>query len=242
MAGLTRIQGADIFLAMELKSGDTKPILIENAFSAIVLTAKIFNPSIFSETWLVKNDVVNADELVGLKLFSPEVTQFQTSDVEVIVIPPKLQIRFGIHEKNDFSKPLKVASRTVELLPNTPYQALGVNFDFFLVPPLGRTFLEYDRALLGTGPSRLLEEFSSEDARFGRYFSKDHETSRLKFEIKPVIAGPAKNELLNFSFNFHHELEMHELADRKEKILEAILRWKEYKAYAEHLVELGGNP
>ena len=125
---------------------------VENAFAGIVVTAQTFNPSIFSETWLTQNGIIPADAFVGLKLVSSEVAQFQTLSVQVLVIPPKMQITFAIHEDAaDTMFPRKVATQTVELLPHTPYQSLGLNFDFFVSQPASEEFGPYNRALLGSG-------------------------------------------------------------------------------------------
>ena len=214
--------------------------LVENAFAGIVITAQTFNPSIFTEAWLTQNDVVPADVLSGLRVVSPELAQFQTSNLQVLVIPPKMQITFGIHDDGVHPEvPQQIAQRTVELLPHTPYQAIGLNFDFFVAQPSGQDFDDYDRALLGDGSNELLVEFSSPDAKFGRYFSKNHGEARLKLDIKPVQAGPEKKDLLKFSFNFHGEVSQLSREDRISKLTRLIGEWGPLRQYAQHLVELG---
>jgi hypothetical protein len=216
--------------------------LIENAFSGIVLTAQTFNPSIFTETWLSQNDIIPAEALEGVRLFSPDVAQFQTPEVQVLVIPPKMQIRFSILEPTEvFEMPLKIASRTVELLPHTPYQALGLNFEYFVTQPESQNFNNYDRALLGSGDYKLLQEFSSKDAKFGRYFSKDYGESRFRLNIKPVKAGPDNKDMLEFSFNFHHDVARFDPIKRSEKLIELIGTWDSLRQYAQKLLELGGR-
>ena len=213
---------------------------VENAFAGIVLSAQTFNPSIFTETWLTQNGIVPADAFVGVRVFSAEVAQFQTSHLQVLVIPPKMQITFEIHGVDiDSDLPQQIAKRTVELLPHTPYQALGLNFDFFVAPPNGQNFNDYNRALLGNGNNSLLREFAPPDAKFGRYFSKDHEGARLKLDIKPVQAGPEKKDLLQFSFNFHYEVSQLDPEDRVQKLTQVIGGWAPLREYAERLLNLG---
>jgi hypothetical protein len=216
---------------------------IENAFAGIVLTAQTFNPSIFTETWLTQNDLIPADAFVGVRVFSPEVAQFQTASLQVLVIPPKMQITFRIHGNAGRAElPERIATRTVELLPHTPYQALGLNFDFFVAQPEGQEFTRYNRALLGDGDNPLLREFSAPDARFGRYFSKSHGEARVKLDIKPVQAGPERNDVLQFSFNFHHEVSQLSPDDRVRKLTQVIGGWLSLRDYAERLVNLAtGN-
>jgi len=215
---------------------------IENAFAGIVLTAQSFNPSIFTETWLDKNGIVAASRLEGIRVFSPEVAQFQTKECQILVIPPKMQIRFQVHGvEGDFGLQRNIAIRTIELLPHTPYQALGLNFDFFVSCPDEENFNAYDRALLGTGDYQLLQEFSSADAKFGRYFSKDHGAARLKLDIKPVKGGPQNKDLLQFSFNFHHDVAQFDLSERAEKLIEFIRGCPSLREYSERLVKMGAT-
>jgi hypothetical protein len=215
---------------------------VENAFAGIVLTAQTFNPSIFTETWLTRNGIIAADAFVGPRIFSPEVAQFQTAGLQVLVIPPKMQITFGIlGAVIDSALPQQIARRTVELLPHTPYQALGLNFDFFVGQPNGQDFADYNRALLGNGGCHLLGEFSTPDAKFGRYFSKDHGEARLKLDIKPVQAGPEKKDLLQFSFSFHHEVAQLGPEARAPKLIQLIESWTSLHRYAERLVNIGST-
>lgn len=215
-------------------------LLIENAFSGIVLTAQSFNPSIFTETWLDRNDIIRADSLEGLRVFSPEIAQFQTEEVQVLVVPPKMQITFRIHEiTGEFEIPRKIAIRTVELLPHTPYQALGLNFDFFVSFPDEKDFNAYNRTLLGTGDYQLLQEFSAADAKFGRYFSKDHGDARLRLDVKPVKGGPHNKDLLKFSFNFHHDVTQIDLSERAKRLIELIGTRASLQNYSARLVKMG---
>lgn len=216
--------------------------IIENAFAGIVITAQSFNPSIFTETWLDRNDVLSAESLEGMRIFSPDVAQFQTSKVRVQIIPPKMQVSFRIHgDSGDFDVQRKIAIRTVELLPHTPYQALGLNFDFYVLPPEDQDFLTYNRSLLGNGDYQLLKEFSAADARFGRYFSKNYGDARLRLDIKPVTGGPDHRDLIQFSFNFHFNVDSLDLLERSQKLLSYMDNWDSLKEYSVRLVELGAK-
>lgn len=210
---------------------------VENAVGGIILTAQAFNPSIFSETWLAKNEILSSEAFEGGRVCSPEVAQFQTSAVAVMVIPPKMQITFGLEDHEpEASQPLHIAARTIELLPHTPFTALGINFDFFVSPPEHCDFNSFNRALFGDGDSELLREFDSPDARFGRYFSKDHEAARLKLNIKPVRAGTDAKDILLFSFNFHHDVTQLDPPEKAPHLLNALGQWASFREYAGQLL------
>jgi len=214
--------------------------VIENALDGIVLTAQSFNPSIFTETWLQNNSILDTSKLTGMRVFSAQVAQFQTEEVHVVVVPPQLQITFS-DKAADVEVPRSFATRVVELLPHTPYQALGINFSYFLSQPAKQEFVAYDRALLGTGEYALLGEFAAADARFGRYFSKDFGSARLRLNIKPVKAGPKNADMLQFEFNFHHDLAGIEPPDRATSLVKFIGTWNALREYAEKLTEVGSK-
>lgn len=223
--------------------------LVENAFASIVLTAQSFNPSIFTETWLGRNSILNVDSLKGARVFLSDIAKFETEEVDVLVVPNKMQITFGIHGVNgEFEIARKIPIRIIEVLPHTPYQALGINFDFYVMPPEEQDFLTYNRKLLGTGEYNLIQEFSVADARFGRYFSKDYENARLKLDIKPVIkpepvkGGTSNRDLIQFSFNFHHEVSGIDLPERGQRLKDYLGNWSSLKDYATRLLELGAKP
>ena len=68
-----------------------------------------------------------------------------------------MQITFGVLEGDSSAVlPKKIGVRTVELLPQTSYQALGLNFDVLIAHTDGKDFDSYNRALLGNGNNNLL--------------------------------------------------------------------------------------
>ncbi len=216
---------------------------IENAFAGIVITAQTFNPSIFTESWLVQNKIVQADAFTGLRLFSPEISQFQTALLQVSIIPPKMQTIFNIKQNPvDISIPIQFSAKVVELLPHTPYTGIGLNFDYFLAPPKGKDFFSFNRELFGKGDCKLLQEFSAPDTKYGRYFSKQYGDSRLKLDIKPVQAGEEKKDLLQWSFNFHYDISQLTQDLRAKKAVEFINTFEALKKYSESILSFGTVP
>lgn len=216
--------------------------MIDNSFAGIVITAQSFNPSIFTETWMHANGIIEASRLEGVRLFSPEIAQFQTNEAQVLITPPKMQITFRTHSvESNFENQRNIATRTVQLLPHTPFLGLGLNFDYFVLLPPEEDFIDYDRKLLGTGEYKLIREFDSKDARFGRYFSKDYDFARMKLEILPVKAGPENKDMLKFGFNFHHEVSGLEPKQKEPKLIELIGGWNKLYEYSAKLVETGSR-
>lgn len=216
--------------------------MIENESASIVIIAQLFNPSILTEAWINKYDIIELPKLEGVRIFSPNVVQFQTSEVGVQVTPQKMQIVFNTHNpKEDILIHKDIAIKTVNLLPHTPFQSLGLNFDFFIIEPPGEIFNEYNKKLLGSGDSKLSQEFSSSDVKYGRYFSKNHGDARLKLNIVPVQRIDDKKDLIKFSFNFHHDITNYEVDKRCARLVELISRWKSLYDFSRNLVITAGT-
>jgi hypothetical protein len=216
--------------------------LIEEAKAGIVLTAKMFNPSIFNETWLVEHKIVAAEKMEGPRIFTEMMVQFQTNEAQVLIIRDRMQVTFPLNNaEGGYETSLNIVKNTVKLLPETPYQALGLNFDYFVSSPPQKNFNDYNRSLLGTGDYCLAKEFSSDDAKFGRYFSKDHGDARLKLNILPIQLPPDKKDMLQFFFNFHHDLEGIDPKNRAVKLGELLGTWNSLYEYSNKLVELGSK-
>ncbi len=213
--------------------------VIEDASAALVLTAQSFNPSIITDTWLQHRSILSLDDLVGARVFSPDVTQFQTDQFQVLVILPKMQITFSTHNvENCIDGPRNVVTKIVKLLPHTPYKALGINFNYKISQPEKQDYATFNRALFGQGSCPLLDEFKEADARFGRYLSKNYGSARLRLDIKPIKPKPEKREFLSFDFNFHHDLEETARDTLPQEITRLLNTWDSLREYSETLVKI----
>ncbi len=211
--------------------------MIEKAYGAIVLTAQLFNPSIFTEVWLYKHGLLT-DNMEGVRIFSPEIVQFQTADIQVLISPPKIQITYPLTQDKSCESSKVFITKTIALLPETPYRGLGINFDYYIAPDAGQDFSDLNRNLLGSGDNPMLTEFNSKDARFGGYMSKDHGEARLKLDIKPLTNTEDGSEILQYSFNFHHPLAIEAGNDPVEKLQGLLQTWNELFSYTKKLIEM----
>ena len=209
--------------------------MIESASAAIVVTAQTFNPSIFTERWLDQNKIVETADFIGVRVFSPDLAQFQTPYLQVLILPPKMQVIFDLNQQGTAEKPRALVGKVVKLLPHTPYQALGLNFDYFVGAATGLEFGDFNRRLFGCGPDPLSTEFGAPDARFGRYFSKQFGEARLKLNVVPVHVPPDNRERMQLSFNFHHDLAAQDQPERVEKLIRSLEAWERLKVCATEL-------
>jgi len=174
--------------------------------AAVVIAANQFNPSVFSELWLFRHDIATAEELdqVESKIFSEAVVQVVTGTFNLTILPH--QLMFATKDPVDpTGLILERMGRLIDLVPHTPFQAVGVNFLWQIEPSSTR---DMSKRLFMPDDSPLLTEFSSPDCFFGGYLSKDILNCRLKLNIMPTTeqAEGEKVHRLHMNFNFHKDI------------------------------------
>ena len=179
----------------------------EQVRSNLVVTAHHFNPSVFSQLWLVRNQIVGEDDFASGCLFSDQAVNVETPEFGLLVFPPQLQ--FVPKVPLDCQQELveEKVGRIVRTLPHPPCTSVGLNFVWHVKPEDGDV-LVLTRGLFYEPQRRICQLFDTEDARYGAYFSKDILGCRLKLDVRPVIhqAEDEQHELLQFAFNFHLDL------------------------------------
>ncbi|MHC4201339.1 MAG: hypothetical protein ACYSU0_15220 [Planctomycetota bacterium] len=222
--------------------------MIQPTGAAFVVAAQSFNPSIFTQLWLVREGLVEEGTLGGPSVASSEVAQHQVSGMQLLVVPPRLQLTFQQEDASSAAKGKELVRKVVEKLPHTPIQALGINLNYDVLYPDGDEFAMRDRALFLPRTSPLADVFGETNARFGGYFSRDVDGMRLKLDVKPLIPAGAQGtgDKLHFNFNHHVDLAGVGREDKVETIGRALERWDELKVQAEDILkrveafEIGG--
>lgn len=99
---------------------------------SIVVLANQFNPSIFTDHWAIKNGLFQESELVGQRLCTPVLSQLQTANSRIFVTSDRLQFTADTVDEAVGREMAAKAATVVGLLHETPYLAVGHNFDFGL--------------------------------------------------------------------------------------------------------------
>jgi hypothetical protein len=205
-------------------------ISIVNASAIIV--AQQFNPSIITQLWLVRNEILSADDFREGCISSPMVSQINSREFSLLTLPDRLQFTPNDVAGENGNLVTTKLGGIVSRLPHTPYSAIGLNFTWHLDPEetgIG----EFSRSIFYRDTS-LFREFDTEDARYGGYLSKNVLGCRLKLDIKPIIMSiPTRKDYLQFAFNFHLDLS----GDNPvEEILSLLTRWNEAKGLSSRIV------
>lgn len=210
---------------------------IQLAGSNVIIAARQFNPTVFSQLWLVRNELLAEEDFGPGYLFSEAIVQMATPQFLMLVVPS--QIQFSPNDQVEDQQALiqEKVGRIVERLPHTPYVAVGLNFVWHMRDEqVG--IEQLSRELFFKNDSELYRRFDAEDAKFGAYLSRDFGGCRQKLDIKPISldkSGPEEMQQLQFAFNFHRDLTDAEGSVRR--IQEMLGRWNEVRAESMRIVE-----
>lgn len=211
---------------------------IELARSNVVVAAHQFNPSIFSQIWLVRHDILGEDDFRDGCVFSDMAVNVRSREFDLMVVPPQLQFVPKVSSEAEAELVATRVGTMIRALPHTPYGGVGLNF-LWRVQPEDADIYALSRRLFYLPDSPVFEAFATDEARFGAYVSKNTLGCRLKLDIKP-ITHRSKNvvtELLQFAFNYHLDLpdEGEDVAVRA--IVEHLERWDEAREEAVQIVQ-----
>jgi hypothetical protein len=199
----------------------------------VIVTANTFNVSLVSQLWLVNNRIVLEEEFVGSAMFTLGLVHVTTPRFSLLVIPNQVQFMPIGDEDGKQQLILERLGGFINLLPHTPYTALGVNFIWHYKPPENTTVAAIGRRFFFKENTPFVRAFDSDDAKFGAYFSKDVLGFRLKLSTTPVDVKHGDErvaEVLQFSFNYH--LDSHNTRE----IHDALDRWHRAKEHSIALV------
>ncbi len=206
--------------------------------SNFVIAAQQFNPSIFSQLWLVQNGIASENDFKGESVFTPAFAQVRSPRFVLLVLPQQLQFAPLPVEEQHGELVADAIGSIVRLLPETPYVAVGLNLNW-LVEIEPKEYPAFSRALFYR-ENPLYEQFVENDARFGGYLSKDILGARLKLDVKPKKTGPPGEEVekLLFAFNFHVDVRRDNQVD---EILRMANQWDSAMEHAVGIIEVLEN-
>ena len=209
------------------------PILKKLVGQNLVIVAKNFNPTIIGENWLVKKEIIQASDKQPGSIFSDVVSQLQTAEFSLTVMPEQLLFNPVSLE----SQPLVTSKigKIVEELKETPFNALGMNF-IWHVNSTDKSIEDFSRQLFYNESIGIAKKLSAPNTKFGYYVSAEVLGFRLKLEVKPVdVTSPTgKSSQIQFAFNYHRDLTQD---DKAREIIALLPKWQECYVYANALIQ-----
>jgi len=205
-----------------------------------VVLATNFNPSVLNEYWLVTKGIVsegaiNAEE----RVFLPQMVKVPTEEFKIFVVPDRLQFTIAEPAAGSAKMVKEKLGAVIELLPHTPYRAVGFNFNWVAATQDIGGFQATTKSMFVKEDSPLSSHFTESDARFGAYLSKDALGFRMRLDIKPIRGENPDGGLfegLLYSFNFNKDLDAQTAVP---DIIEALAHWEEAREISEKVFQDG---
>ena len=213
----------------------------------IVLVANDVNMSIFNPLWLLKNNILNEEELQNASplTVTPVMVQIGTKEFELVVLPNRIQFNIRPGTKEVTASLNRVIGGIVRTLPHTPYSAVGMNFNYIAKPVSEENFATWNQTWFESVLTSNVEKLRESNPRFGCYFSFDFMDTRAKVDLKPARLNVIRQdsaeqwtigeEVIKANFNFHKDLV--EGQDPVGQILSGFESWEGAKLLSQEILE-----
>ena len=188
---------------------------VQSAGLNAVATANNVNPSIVTERWLMRHGIVADGDFDGASVYTPPFVKVRTRGFELIVLEDRIQI--GPSSEADSAGAFQSFVRLIETLPHTPYQAVGLNFVWGIIPNEG-TAADLARRLFPRQDGALERVLGGNETTYGGFASRPALGGALNLELK-VLA-----DVLTGSFNYHYAVGA-DIDGRVELVVDAINHW-----------------
>lgn len=158
----------------------------------------------------------------------PVVVEVRSDNFRLHIIPDRLLFSIDTKYKNPKKLIISKIGRLIELLPHTPFAAVGLNFTYH-VTPSDKDIYKLTRSLFCNEQSKLFQDLEEKDLRFGTYFSRNILGTRFKLDAKPITVTMQnqKKEMIQFAYNFNLNIDQN---DAYQAIIDLFNKWDEAKS------------
>ena len=158
----------------------------------IVILASNYNPSIVSKEWLYQKVIFT--EPVSNFVHTPILALVENENFGFVVDEQRLQIVIKRVTQDNLTKSNAMARKFVDILPETPYKAVGLNYRY--------TVTEESFSLRGllSPKSAKLKAIFSPDYQLGAMMVFSFEKFVVNFTAAPSLT---KEQPIRVAFNFH---------------------------------------
>lgn len=160
-----------------------------------VILASNYNPAIVSKEWLLQKKIFT--ETIGNFVHTPPFSLVENENFHLTVDERRFQIAVKRVTQDRLSAMTKIAARFVQTLPETPYKALGINYQFDVASE------QCDLNKIISPKSERIRELFAEEFELGA-------TVRFQFRdfVTTVTMQPdfARQRNFRVAFNFHSDI------------------------------------
>lgn len=183
----------------------------------IVVLARNHNPAIPSKDWLEKKNIIIEEPINFVN--TPVFSFFETKNLALTVDQEKWQIALKVINQVNIEALPNITKKYLRALPETPYYAIGFNFQYIGKSTKEENCFEILEAIFISDKQKIKSSINSADFNFGGIIYFDQGEFKTKIVIDPLLRTQK-----NVAINFNYHLESKEI----EKILTNLTKFKEY--------------
>lgn len=181
----------------------------------IVVLAKRHNPGIPSKDWLKSKRIIK--EVPMNFVNTPVFSMLETKNFVLTVDEKRLQISAKKPSNKNLKQIVDMAQVYVKALPETPYNALGLNFIWTAIPATEENGFKFLKKLFVADEKKLSNFLPSTDYYVGSNIYYSYSDFRVTLKIEPLLKSKGH---ISLNFNYH-------LADGTKLITEKILMFSQ---------------
>ena len=166
----------------------------------IVVLARNHNPAIPSKDWLEKKQVI-IDEPLNFAN-TPVFSFFETKNFALTVDQQKWQIVLKVVNQANIEALADITEKYLRALPETPYHAVGLNFQYIGRPGKEENCFEILKSIFVSDKQKITSSINSVNFASGGLIYFDHGQFRVKIAVDPSLK--TKKDIA-ISFNYHLE-------------------------------------
>lgn len=207
----------------------------------VVIRAKQFNPTIFSQRWLIDNRIFKEDDFKKF-IFMPVVSQVSSKDFQLLVTPDILQFVLlqtkTLEEEHGIVR--EILAKIIDLLPHTPFTSMGFNFNWLLTLDDDEKTVSYLKNVF-FGENEFFKLFAADKTLVGSLLKVDWNEAKLTLKIQPEDVHVTDAERkgvahigIALDFNYHFGVPEDNVSGT---LIGYLNRWSEGRQYSEYIVD-----
>jgi hypothetical protein len=190
----------------------------------IVILASAHNPSILSPDWLKEKGLIRGEP--DNFIYTPDLSVCESGDFSLVVDRQRMQIASKKFDSAALNMIKTVAINYINLLPNIPYNGLGMNFVWIMKADASETLLNISIKI--NKLDNFTGIFKGHELSYGCIINAKKDPYLLTLIVKPQ---EDKSVVLNF--NYHHNIKG---VDEK-RIVEYVENFVELSRYSQNIID-----
>lgn len=183
----------------------------------IVVLARNHNPAIPSKDWLEKKKIITEEPINFVN--TPVFSLFETKNLTLIVDQSRWQISLKVINQVNIEALPVITTKYLKALPETPYHAIGLNFQYTGKPMRGENCFEIIKNVFISDTQKVKSAINSKNFDFGGIIYFDQEKVRVKIALDPLLKT---EQDVAVTFNYHLE------SKEVEEILANLTKFRKY--------------